>query len=367
MATFARTRLAAVAVVLFVPAALYPLLGAWTLAWLPVAVGLLGVALARPAALKGSVLALARVVTAGRPEGDPEAQDTQGSDHPQEPGEGLDRGDEPEPVPAPRGQSGTRGVRLRRTALPSAAADYDFVFCARVHWRWAGRIDLRLRNPAGPASHTILLRAREVLARTRPEDHGLVEVELAALFAVEIPIADGTVEVWADEVRVELEDEDAQRLRRVVHLRKDRALWEAEHEAELARAGLRGGPTPPFDPAPASRPSSNHGSAPASNHDPDLGQELSGQIIDRIPDFVQSAPGSGIDSEGYESYWWPADPEEDEEAMQQDVRVAILRGLIDSVEDGQERVEFVRQQVRLLQQSGFAYVAERIQAVYPEH
>lgn len=366
MATFARTRLAAVAVVLLVPAALYPLVGPWTLAWLPVALGLLGVAMARPAALKGTVLALVRLVTDKRPEDGPK-EGSSITDDGRLPEGRSGQGDEPEPVPAPRGESGTRGVRLRLTTLPSAVADYDFVFCARVHWRWAGRIDLRLRNPAGPASHSILLRAREVLAKTDPEEHGLVEVELAALFATEFPVAEGIVEVWADDVRVELEDEDAERLRRVVHLRKDRALWEAEHEADLARATPRGGPPPPSGPDPASRSTSSHSSNHGSDLGSDLGHELSGQIIDHIPDFVQSEPGSGIDGEGYESYWWPADHQEDEEAMQQDVRVAILRGLIDSVQEGEERVAFVRQQVRLLEQGGFGYVAERIQAVYPEH
>ena len=357
MATFARTRLAVVLVVLLVPAMLYPLAGAWTMAWLPVALGLLGLALARPEVLRGFVLALVRMLSGEHVEEEPadggEPVTESGSD--QASRDRSDQGDEPEPVPAPRGESGTRGVRLRRTELPSAMADYDFVFSARVHWRWAHRIDLRLRNPAGPASHSILLRAREVLARTRPEDHGLVEVELAALFAAEFPIADGTVEVWADDVRVELEDEDAERLRRVVGLRKDRMLWEAEHEADVVRATLRGAPAPAASPG---RPPS----PPA-----DLGEELSGQIIEHVHETVMTGPGSGVDDEGYESYWWPADHEDDEEAARQDVQVAILRGLIDSVEDGEERVAFVREQVRLLEQRGFSYVAERIQAVYPEH
>ena len=361
MATYTRTRLVVVVVVLLVPAVLYPLVGLWALVWLPVALMLLGVALARPAVLAEIVPVLVRTLSGTGPEVDPRPVEAE------ERRDGSDRGDEPDPVPAPRGESGTRGVRLRRTALPSAEDDYDFVFSARVHWRWAGRIDLRLRNPAGPASHSILLRAREVLARTGPKDRGVVEVELTALLATESPVAGGIVEVWADDVRVDLEDEDEERLRSIVRLRKDRALWEAEHEAESVRAVLRDAPAsgpgpepggPASGPAPDPRPSS----APPSSGEPV--EELSGQIIEH---FEHPVSGSGVDDEGYESYWWPADPGEDEAAMQQDVQVAILRGLIDSVPGEAERAAFVREQVHILERGGFAHVAERIQSVYPDH
>ncbi|MBR8742386.1 hypothetical protein [Nocardiopsis sp. MG754419] len=367
MATFARTRLVVVAVVLLVPAVLLPLAGLWVLAWLPVALVLLGVALARPAALEEAALRLVRRPNGPGAEGASrtveggvgEGPDT-GS--PRTSRDRSEQGDEPEPLPAPRGESGTRGVRLRRTALPSAADDYDFVFSARVHWRWAGRVDLRLRNPAGPASHSILLRARDVLARTGPEDHDVVEIELSALFAAESPVVDGVIEVWADDVRVELEDEDEERLRRIVRLRKDRALWEAEHEGETFRASLRGTTVRHHEPTTVSHPATSPGSAPA-RHTEESVEELSGQIIEH---FDHPVAGSGIDEEGYESYWWPADHEEDEDAVQQDVQVAILRGLIDSVEDESERVEFARQQVDILERTGFDYVAGRIQAVYPQ-
>ena len=353
MATFTRTRLVAVVVVLLVPAVLYPLVGLWSLVWLPVALMLLGVALARPAVLAESGSALVRALSGAAPEADPRPGESE------EPRDRSDRGDEPEPVSAPRGESGTRGVRLRRTALPSAEEDYDFVFSARVHWRWAGRIDLRLRNPAGPASYSVLLRARDLLAGTRPQDRGVVEVELSALLAAESPVADGAVEVWADDVRVDLEDEDEERLRSIVRLRKDRALWEAEHEAESVRAVLRDAPASGPGPTPAPGPAPGPSPARAAEE-----SELSGQIIEH---FEHPVSGSGVDDDGYESYWWPADPGEDEAAMQQDVQVAILRGMIDSVQDESERAAFVREQVHILERSGLAHVAERIQSVYPDH
>ncbi|SIO90039.1 hypothetical protein [Nocardiopsis sp. JB363] len=361
MATFTRTRLVAVVVVLLVPAVLYPLVGLWSLVWLPVALMLLGVALARPAVLAESGSALVRALSGAAPEAAPRPGESE------EPRDRSGQGDEPEPVSAPRGENGTRGVRLRRTALPSAEDDYEFVFSARVHWRWAGRIDLRLRNPAGPASYSVLLRAREILARTRPEDRGVVEVELNALFAAESPVADGAVEVWADDLRVDLADEDEERLRRIVHLRKDRALWEAEHEAEAVRAVLRdipaSGPGPAPAPPPGPAPSPGPSPAPATAPE-ESAEELSGQIIEH---FEHPIAGSGVDDDGYESYWWPADPGEDEAAMQQDVQVAILRGMIESVPGESERAAFVREQVHILERSGLAHVAERIQSVYPDH
>lgn len=360
MATVARIRLVAVIVVLTVPAVLFPLLGPWTLLWLPIAVVLVGVLLARPALL----VAALELVTgkggegrAGEEERQKEGEDVRGS------GDGLrdrsDQGDEPAPVEVPRGQSGTRGVRTRRTELPSSVEDYAFEFSALVHWRWAHRVDLSLRNPAGPAVHSIVLRAREFLRDVRPEERAVAESELESVFAVEDPVAGGTIQVWAENVRLELDDEDDERLRRMARLRKDRALWAAEHEAARARAAMSGEPEPapgPPLPPPAYEVPGVHEVAGA-HEVPDLRE---------VPEPDVPMPGSGVDEEGYESYWWPAEQDDDEGDMEQDVQVAILRGLIDSVEDVAERAAFVREQVEILERSGFPDVAERIQSVYPE-
>lgn len=347
MATFARIRLAAVIVVLIVPAVLFPLVGEWTLLWLPFTMALLGVVLARPDLL----VTAAELVTGRAGEAERrEETDVRGSGD--ELRDRSDQGDEPAPVEAPRGQSGTRGVRTRRIDLPSAMDDYAFGFSALVHWRWAHRVDLSLRNPAGPAVRSVVLRARELLRDTHPEDRAVAESELESAFAVEEPVAGGTIQVWAENVRLELEDEDEERLGRMAHLRKDRALWAAEHEAARMREAMTGGPGPgpELDLEPEPR-------FPVPSH------ELSDLLEE--PEPVPTA-GSGVDEEGYESYWWPAEEDVDEGGMEQDVQVAILRGLIDSVEGESERAAFVREQVEILERSGFPDVAERIQSVYPE-
>lgn len=365
MATFARIRLVAVIVVLTVPVVLFPLVGVWTLLWLPFAVVLLGVVLARPELLVAAAdLVTGKGAREERGSGE-EGESVRGS------GDDLrdrsDQGDEPAPIEVPRGQSGTRGVRTRRTELPSAVEDYSFEFSALVHWRWAHRVDLSLRNPAGPAVHSIVLRAREYLRDVHPAERAVAESELESVFAVEDPVSGGVIQVWAENVRLELADDDDERLQRMAQLRKDRALWAAEHEAARVRAAMSGIPgrgaapdlppeSGPVLPAPA-----NEASHLSDLSDPDEDSDLLGVAEPAAP-----MPGSGVDEEGYESYWWPAEQDDDQGAMEQDVQVAILRGLIDSVEGEEERAAFVREQVRILERSGFPDVAGRIQSVYPE-
>lgn len=361
MATFARTRLVAVIVVLTVPVVLFSLVGPWTLMWLPFAVVLLGVALARPALL---VAAVDLVTGKGAEEERKKDEDGEVGEDVRGTGNGLrarsDQGDEPAPIEAPRGQSGTRGVRTRRTELPSAVDDYVFEFSALVHWRWAHRVDLSLRNPAGPAVHSIVLRAREFLRDVHPDERAVAESELESVFAVEDPVAGGTIQVWAESVRLELDDEDDERLRRMARLRKDRALWAAEHEAARARETMSGVPERGVEllPEPGLPVQTHEAPGARDTH------EVPG--VHEVPGPVVPMPGSGVDEEGFESYWWPAEQDDDEGPIEQDVQVAILRGLIDSVEDGAERAAFVREQVEILERSGFPDVAERIQSVYPE-
>lgn len=348
MATFARIRLTAVIVVLIVPAVLFPLVGGWTLLWLPCAMALLGLALARPEVLAA---ALDSVTGGGGVDKGEQREESDVRGSGDELRDRSDQGDEPAPMEAPRGQSGTLGVRTRRIELPSAVDDYTFGFSALVHWRWAHRVDLSLRNPAGPAVRSVVLRAREILRDVRPGERALAESELESVFAVEEPVAGGTIQVWAENVRLELDDEDEERLGRMAHLRKDRALWVAEQEAARVRESLSDEPGLELDLEPEPR-------FPLPAHDlSDLLEE---------PEPAVPIAGSGVDEEGYESYWWPAEEDAEEGGMEQDVQVAILRGLIDSVEGEGERAAFVREQVEILERSGFPDVAERIQSVYPE-
>jgi hypothetical protein len=368
VATFARIRLAAAIVVLTVPVVLFPLVGVWTLLWLPFAVVLLGVVLARPDLLVAAVELVTGKGTEQEHGDGEEGESVRGS------GDDLrdrsDQGDEPAPIEVPRGQSGTRGVRTRRTELPSAVEDYSFEFSALVHWRWAHRVDLGLRNPAGPAVHSIVLRAREYLRDVHPAERAVAESELESVFAVEDPVSGGVIQVWAESVRLELADDDDERLQRMAHLRKDRALWAAEHEAARVRAAMSGIPDQAASPDP--RPGVGPVLPAPAGEVPDLA-DLSGLADPHedsgllgVAEPAAPMPGSGVDEEGYESYWWPAEQDDDEGAMEQDVQVAILRGLIDSVEGEAQRAAFIREQVEILERSGFPDVAERIQSVYPE-
>lgn len=303
--TLPRVVLAALAVAL-VPAALYPLTGPWGLLWVPLVL------------LVGGAVLLGRLHRRA-PEPPP--------------------AEEKETRPAPMGN----GRRLRTVSLPSAAADYDLQFSAVVHWRWSGHVDLRLRNPAGPAALAVVQRAAELARKTDPADEGMAECELAARLAVETAVIGSGIVVWAEEVSLCLAEGDAARLRQMADLRKDRELREAIRiaEVELSEAFASvGGPA----------------------------DELLGDLepLDDEADPLPG-PGSDVDSEGYESYWWPAEEGGDShDSAERDVQVAILRGMIDSLDEGPRRASFARDQMRVLESGGFDEVARRVRAMYPD-
>ncbi|MFD6949498.1 MULTISPECIES: hypothetical protein [unclassified Nocardiopsis] len=311
-----------------VPCVLYPLAGPWTLLWIP-AVLLLGALLQHfGVAVTGTGDALGR---------------------PGPPGVSED----PDPVPA--GSNAAHGTRVRPVALPSAVQDYDLVFSAVVHWRWDGHVDLRLRNPVAPAVLAVVTRASELARGVDPSDHGVAECELAARLAVETAVTGAGIVVWAEEVGLRLREEDAERLSRMAGLRKDRELREAVRDAEEEREEFTVGPAGPVLPP---RPAADGELDPLGDplgDPPDYGED----------DAVPPGPGSDVDVEGYESYWWPAEGGGHESA-ERDVQVAILRGLIDSLRSGPTRTEFARDQLEILERGGFSEVARRIREEYPE-
>ncbi|NYH53997.1 hypothetical protein HNR06_003586 [Nocardiopsis arvandica] len=327
------TRLVAAAtVVAVVPCVLYPLVGLWTLLWIP-AVLLLGSLLQR---FDGAFT------------------------------RNDDTWDDPTSSPAsepsgtaPEAPGAARGTRVRPTALPSAVEDYDLVFSAVVHWRWDGHVDLRLRNPVAPAVLAVVTRASELARGVTPSEHGVAECELAARLAVETAVTGAGIVVWAEEVGLRLPEEDAERLHRVAGLRKDRELREAVRDAEEESEELEGFTVGPAGPVLPPRP------APDGELDP-LGDPLGeppgyGEDEPAVP----PGPGSDVDVEGYESYWWPAEGGGHESA-ERDVQVAILRSLIDSLPSGPARTEFARDQLELLERGGFSEVARRIREEYAE-
>ncbi|MFL1376017.1 hypothetical protein [Nocardiopsis protaetiae] len=359
----------AIAVVI-VPTALFPLIGPWALLCVPVV-------LAAAAALE---LRARHPVRAPRPALDAAPDDLgtdAGADTGADPAGRDDRAGRGGRAPA-AGASPTRprdGRRIRPIALPSAVDDYDLHFSAVVHWRWSNTVDLRLRNPMGPAVLAVVTRAAELVRETDPADEGMAECELAARLAVEHVVIGSGIVVWADEVDLRLSAGDAERLRRMADLRKDRVVRDAARVAEDDLAPLPA-------PRPASRPAraaADGGSLPvpvvpdgAEADADDLGglDELDGLDgiggLDGLGDTVEPGPGSDVDGEGYESYWWPAEEDDDHAGTERDVQVAILRGMIDSLTPGPERDAFVRDQVAVLERGGFGEVARRIRAGYED-
>ncbi|RKS10286.1 hypothetical protein DFP74_6049 [Nocardiopsis sp. Huas11] len=359
-------RLAAVgAVVVITPLVLFPLIGRWTLLWVPlVLMAVTAVLLRTRAHAQARERTAASGASAGEPGHEPDGRSAS-AEHP--------------PVPA-----GT-GRRIRPVALPSAVADYDLVFAGVVHWRWNGHVDLRLRDPVAPAVHAVVTRAAELVSGTEPGDHGLAECDLAARLAVETAVTGAGIVVWAEDVELRLPDEDAERLRSLAGLRKDRDVRDAVRAIEAERFGAAARtPRARRDAVSPAREVLEDGVvvrgphvvgerlAARGPHDADDLHDL--DDLDELDDLDHldeaggldgPGPGNDVDGEGFESYWWPAEtPGHD--AAERDVQVAIIRGLIDSVEAGAPRLEFARAQLDVLEQGGFDEVARRIREVVPE-
>lgn len=334
--------MAAAAVVALVPGLLSPLVGLWALLWVP-------------AVLLGLAALLPREGRADPAPGDP-------------------AGDTAEAAPeTARGARSIPGTLIRPVALPSAVDDHDLYFSAVVHWRWSGHVDLRLRNPVAPAVLSVVTRAAELIRGTDPAREGLAECELAALLAVECAVTGSGVVVWAEEVTLRLPDEDADRIRRLASLRKDVALREAMRDAEeeldeAAAAGDWRRLAAPGADALADRLPAPGTPDPAPLLDdllPAPDERADEEPFGPGPVAAAPVPGSDVDGEGFESYWWPADDDPGgHDAAERDVQVAILRGLVDAVQAGPDREEFVREQVGVLELGGFDEVARRLREEY---
>lgn len=375
----------AATVVVVVPAVLYPLVGTWTLLW-----SALVVAVAGFLAVGGSV-----TIGAGRRGSDPSRpeQHADGPAHVHDHAVGNDASHAYADGPV-------HGTRVGEIALSTAAADYDLQFSAVVHWRWSGHVDLTVRNPVAPAVRDVMARAAARVARTRPRDHARTECDLGAHLAVESAVTGTGIVVWAEHVRLRMPDEDAERLARLSDLRKDLGLRAALQETERAHAPGRarapsgvehpegaardegaahspwswGERTPPprtGGAGPSWRPWDGHGAAsadpapqPWSEQRSETGEEHDYVYLDPVhgmpeePVFTGPEPGSDVDEHGYESYWWPAEPVP--ESAEEDVQVAILRGLIDAVPDRAVREEFAERQINALDKAGHTEVARRV-------
>lgn len=396
----------AVTVVVVVPAVLHPLVGVWTLLW-----SALVVAVAGFLAVGGRV-----TIGAGRPGGRGGSRDRPGPHTDDGPAPGHDHaaGNDASHAYA---DGPAHGTRVGEIALATAAPDYALQLSAVVHWRWSGHVDLTVRNPVAPAVRDVVARAAAEVVRTRPRDHARTECDLGARLAVESAVTGTGIVVWAEHVRLRLPDEDAERLDRLSDLRKDLGLRAALQETDRAHAPERahapaggerdegaahrpwsaGERTPPRagGTGPSWRPWDGHGAEPAdpdpqpwSEHRPgpseperrpwagprarfesvpdpgEAGAEHDYVYLDPVhgmpeePVFTGPEPGHDVDAYGYESYWWPAESIPD--SAEEDVQVAILRGLIDAVPDRDAREEFAERQLRALDKAGYTEVARRV-------
>lgn len=137
-----------------------------------------------------------------------------------------------EPVTPVDDSSPPQRKHLSQLPLPSAHQDYDFLFSAVVYWRAHAPLDA---GTQGTATSLVLDRARALTKREPPEEYGVVRHRVSAELGQVTTLEQGMLDVWADDIRVELREEDARRLDRIRDLRKDEALREQEREVERSQ------------------------------------------------------------------------------------------------------------------------------------
>ncbi|MBT2419821.1 hypothetical protein J7F01_24190 [Streptomyces sp. ISL-22] len=136
--------------------------------------------------------------------------------------------EQPAPPPVER-----RELYVNRVPLPSALADYDFLFSARVRWCPVDpEANEQLINLGALAVECVLARARAVTAELKPFRSHLAQHQLHAVLGVMEPDEQGYVRAMALEVELTLTDEDQERLDRLAAIRKDEALWEHQRKYE---------------------------------------------------------------------------------------------------------------------------------------
>lgn len=140
------------------------------------------------------------------------------------------------PLPEPVEEPQPRRKHLLRQRVPSAREEYSFLLSAIVCWRGPDPTDSAAE---GAAVTAIEERVRSFVRNEMPEENEAVQHRLAAALGAEPCRHPGVWEVWAEEVLLELPEEDAERLRQLREVRKKKAAREEERELErLERAYL---------------------------------------------------------------------------------------------------------------------------------
>ncbi|KOU52881.1 hypothetical protein [Streptomyces sp. WM6378] len=139
--------------------------------------------------------------------------------------------------PAPRQE-----IRVSGVALPSAVADYDFLFSATVRWSLLESPDgAALINPSGLAVDAVLHRAREITAGQPPSRSALVQHRLDGALATMQADSSGRLLAMALDVSLCLPDPDLERLAKLSTVRKERDVWEHERSHERNKRDYLGG------------------------------------------------------------------------------------------------------------------------------
>jgi hypothetical protein len=142
------------------------------------------------------------------------------------------------PPPAPEPQPSVQMVALQGVNLPSAVPDYEFMFDATVYWRSVGNPTATMHvRPGARGIDAIIQRAAAVAATEQPGMAIRLQHRLNDVLGVVEHDQSGRIEAWADNVRTNLFDADAQRLRALADIRKDKAVWEHQRRFECDRRG----------------------------------------------------------------------------------------------------------------------------------
>jgi len=124
-------------------------------------------------------------------------------------------------------------------ALRSAVPDYDFHFSATAYWRAAKGSRTQHANPGALAADAIVVRAQTITEAEQPNKVDVIQHRLASALGA-VQDAAGGVEAWADHVQLTLPQDDHERLRKNSDMRKDKDIWEHEHEHELRQRAYLG-------------------------------------------------------------------------------------------------------------------------------
>ncbi|MGP4020149.1 hypothetical protein [Saccharopolyspora sp. 5N708] len=128
----------------------------------------------------------------------------------------------------PTNERSLSGVPLR-----SAHPDYQFLFSGKVIWySKPDAPGLPHADPGGLAVDLVLEQAAQLVAEVAPDEGERAQYRLAAALGAQRSDPAGHVGAWASEVRLELPESDADRIRGLADARKDVELWQRARNHE---------------------------------------------------------------------------------------------------------------------------------------